>query len=127
ERYLIAAMASGVIAEAVLPLLRDKLGFGRAVARLIDLPRGEVDWLAAAGRRRVHVGPGVRIPLRLMSDVERLSRGETQLVDTTLLPHDEHVEALLASGVPTYMVVPMIVREELIGAVSFGGAPGDFS
>src|SRR5207249_9514250 len=37
------------------------------------------------------------------------------------------VEALLASGVHVYMVVPMIAVGELIGGVSFGGAPGQFS
>ena len=127
DRALIAAEAPVEIAEAVLPRLRDMLGVARVVVNLFDLPGGEVEWLAAAGRRRVHVRPGVRFPLRFMGDVERLRRGESQLVDTTLLPHDQHVEALLASGVHTYMVVPMIVGGELIGAVSFGGAPGDFS
>jgi light-regulated signal transduction histidine kinase (bacteriophytochrome) len=33
---------------------------------------------------------------------------------------------LLASGVHVYMVVPMIAAGELIGALSFGGAPGPF-
>ena len=127
DRALIAAKAPEEIAEAVLPRLRDMLGVARVVVNLFDLPGGEVEWLAAAGRRRVHVGPGVRFPLRFMGDVERLRRGESQLVDTRALPRDQHVEALVASGVHTYMVVPMIVGEELIGAVSFGGVPGDFS
>ena len=127
DRALIAATAPVEIAEAVLPKLRDLLGVPRAIVNLFDLAAGEVEWLAAAGRRRLHVGPGVRFPLALMGDVEALRRGELQVIDTGLLPHDAHTEALLASGVRTYMVVPMIAGGELIGAVSFGGAPSEFS
>src|SRR2546423_679374 len=42
-------------------------------------------------------------------------------------PRHWHTESLLASGVRTYMVVPMSVGSELIGAVSFGGASSAFS
>ena len=127
DRSLIAAKAPVEIAEAVLPRLRDLLGVPRAIVNLFDLAAGEVEWLAAAGRRRLHVGPGVRFPLRLMGDVEALRRGEVQVVDTAALPRDAHAEALLSSGVHTYMVVPMLAGGELIGAISFGGAPSDFS
>jgi len=127
DRALIAAKAPAEIAEAVLPRLRDLLGVPRAIVNLFDLAAGEVEWLAAVGRRQLHVGPGVRFPLRLMGDLEGLRRGELQVIDTASLPRDSHAEALLASGVHTYMVVPMIVGSELIGAVSFGGAPSAFS
>jgi signal transduction histidine kinase/CheY-like chemotaxis protein len=127
DRALIAAKAPTEIAEAVLPRLRDLLGVPRAIVSLFDLAAGEVEWLAAAGRRKLHVGPGVRFPMRLMGDLKGLQRGELQVVDTAALPRDSHAEALLASGVHTYMVVPMIVGSELIGAVSFGGAPSEFS
>src|SRR6267378_778132 len=127
DRSLIAAKTPVEIAEAILPRLRDLLGVPRVIVNLFDLRAGEVEWLAAVGRRRLHVGPGVRFPLRLMGDLEGLRRGELQVVDTASLPRDSHTEALLASGVHTYMVVPMIVGSELIGAVSFGGAPSAFS
>jgi signal transduction histidine kinase/ActR/RegA family two-component response regulator len=127
DRALIAAKAPAEIAEAVLPRLRDMLGVPRVIVNLFDLAAGEVEWLAAVGRRQLHVGPGVRFPLRLMGDLEGLRRGELQVIDTASLPRDSHAEALLASGVHTYMVVPMIVGSELIGAVSFGGAPSAFS
>src|SRR3989454_927656 len=127
DRALIATKAPAEIAEAVLPRLRDLLGVPRAIVNLFDLAAGEVEWLAAVGRRQLHVGPGVRFPMRLMGDVEALRRGELQVVDTASLPRDAHTEALLSSGVHTYIVVPMIAGGELIGAVSFGGAPSDFS
>jgi light-regulated signal transduction histidine kinase (bacteriophytochrome) len=80
-----------------------------------------VEWLAAAGRHRTHVGPGVRYSIRLMGDVEALKRGEPQVIDTHALPPGPEVDALLASGVHVYMAVPMLAGGELIGAISFGG------
>src|SRR2546425_4006339 len=127
DRALIAAKAPAEIAEAVLPRLRDLLGVPRVIVNLFDLAAGEVEWLAAVGRRRLRVAPGVRFPLRLMGDLEGLRRGELQVIDTASLPRDLNTEALLASGVHTYMVVPMIVGSELIGAVSFGGVSSEFS
>jgi hypothetical protein len=88
---------------------------------LFDLENGEVEWLAAAGRRHVHVGPGVRYSIRLMREGEALRRGELQSIDIHALTPSPEVDALLASGVHTYVVVPMIAGGELIGALSFGG------
>src|SRR6185369_13837212 len=59
-------------------------------------------------------------------DIDALRRGELQVIDTTALPATAAAEALLASGVLVYMVVPMIAGGELIGSVSFGGASGEF-
>ena len=119
-------MAPEAIAEAVLVPLRDLLGVPRAIVNLFDFEAGEVEWMAAVGRRRMHVGPGVRYPMRLAGDVEALRRGEPQVIDVRTLPPSPETEALLASGVRVYMMVPMIVGGELIGAVSFGGDQADF-
>ena len=127
DAAIIASEAPVAIAEAVLRPLRDLLGAPRAIVNLFDLERGEAEWLAAIGRRRLRLGPGVRFPLTLMGDVDALRRGELQVVDARRLPRGPAVDALLASGVELYMVVPMIAGGELIGAVSFGGAPGEFS
>jgi GAF domain-containing protein len=61
-----------------------------------------------------------------MGDVEALRRGEVQVIDVDALPQSPEAEALLASGVHVYMVVPMLARGELIGGLSFGGARGPF-
>ena len=127
DAAIIAAQAPVAVAEAALGPLRDLLGVPRAIVNLFDLDTGEAEWLAAIGRRRLRTGPGVRFPLRMMGDVDALARGELQIIDTTQLPPHPAVDALLASGVRHYMVVPMIAGGELIGAVSFGGAPAEFS
>jgi signal transduction histidine kinase len=126
DRAIIAAVDPESIAEGVLGSLRELLGVPRAIVNLFDLEAGEAEWLAAAGRRRIRHGPGVRFPLTLMGDVEALKRGEMQVIDVDALPSSPEAEALLRSGVHVYMVVPMITAGELIGALSFGGAPGPF-
>jgi signal transduction histidine kinase len=126
DRAMIAAEEPGAIAEAALVGLRDLLGVPRTIVNLFDLAAGEAEWLAAAGRRRIRRGPGVRFSLTLMGDVEALHRGEVQVIDVDALPQSPEAEALLASGVHVYMVVPMLAHGELIGGLSFGGARGPF-
>ena len=126
DRGLLEAEAPAAIAEAALGPLRDLLGVPRAIVNLFDLERGEAEWLAAVGRRRVHLGPGVRFPLALMGDLAGLKRGEPQILDVRTFPEGPETRALLASGVSTYMVVPMIAGGELIGGLSFGGPSSEF-
>jgi signal transduction histidine kinase len=126
DRALIAAKTPVEIAEAVLPRLRDLLGVPRAIVNLFDLATGEVEWLAAVGRRRFYHGAGIRYSLRLAGDVEALRRGEPQVIDVQSLSPSPEADALRASDVRVYMVVPMIIRDELIGSVSFGGPTGQF-
>jgi len=127
DRAIITETAPVAIAEAVLWRLRDLLGVPRAIVNLFDWEAGEVEWLAAVGRHRMHLGPGVRYPLSLAGDVAALRRGEPQIVDVDRLPSTPQAQALLASGVHVYMVVPMIVGHDLIGSFSFGGDQAQFS
>jgi signal transduction histidine kinase len=126
DRAVLAEETPEAVAAAVVQPLRELLGVPRAIVNKFDLAAGEVEWIAAAGRRRVHIGPGVRYSIRLMGDVEALRRGETQLVDVHALPSGSETAALLASGVHVYMVVPMIAGGELLGAISFGGRSRSF-
>jgi GAF domain-containing protein len=106
--------------------VRELLGVARVAVSVFDLDGGEAEWLAAAGRRRTHVGPGVRFPIRLMGDPAALAKGEPQIIRTRELPPGSEVDALLASGVQAYMVMPMIAGGRLIGALSFGGERAHF-
>jgi signal transduction histidine kinase len=126
DRAMLHADAPVAIAQSVLPRLRDLLGVPRAIVNLFDFENGHVEWLAAVGRHRLYEGPPLRYPLGLAGDLVALRRGEPQIIDTRALPPSPHSEALLASGVDIYMVVPMVVGDNLIGSVSFGGAEGTF-
>ncbi|MGQ0546479.1 MAG: GAF domain-containing protein [Betaproteobacteria bacterium] len=123
---IVAQQSPEAIAAAVIGPLRELLGVPRAIVNKFDLDAGEAEWIAAAGRRRMHVGPGVRYSIRLMGDIEALRRGEPQRIDVQALPPGPEREALLASDVRVYMVMPMIAGGELIGALSFGSRAGDF-
>jgi signal transduction histidine kinase/CheY-like chemotaxis protein len=59
--------------------------------------------------------------------VEGLRRGELQRVETARLPPGPEVTGLRRSGVDVYMVVPMLAKGELIGGLSFGRSPGEFT
>ena len=124
---IITETAPVAIAEAVLWRLRDLLGVPRAIVNLFDWTTRQVEWLAAVGRHRMHLGPGVRYSLDLAGDLDALRRGEPQVIDVHALPPSPEAEALLASGVLVYMVVPMIAGGELIGSVSFGGDRAQFA
>jgi signal transduction histidine kinase len=126
ERAVASEQPPEAIAAAVIQPLRELLGVPRAIVNQFHLEAGEVEWIAAAGRRRTHVGPGVRYSIRLMGDVEALRRGEPQRVDVRALPESPEKEALLASDVRVYMVVPMAAGGELFGALSFGAAEDSF-
>jgi signal transduction histidine kinase len=127
DQAVAAEQSPEIIAGSAIQPLREVLGVARAVVNIFDLAAGEAEWLAAAGRRRIHVGSGVRFSMQLLGDVEGLKRGEPQLIDTHALPPSPEVDALLASGVHQYMAMPMIAGGELIGAISYGGEPGSFS
>jgi signal transduction histidine kinase len=126
DRAMAVREAPDTIAGAVIQPLRELLEVPRAIVNIFDLAAGKVEWLAAAGRQRTHVGPGVRYSIGLMGDVEALKKGVPQTIDTHALPPGPEVDALLASGVHVYMVMPMIAGGELIGAISFGGERGEF-
>ncbi len=126
DRAMASEQPPEAIAAAVIRPLRELLGVPRAIVNRFDLARGEVEWMAAAGRKNVHVGPGVRFSIALMGDLEALRRGEPQRIDTRALAPGPDAQALLGSGVHAYMAVPMIAGGELLGAVSFGGENAQF-
>ena len=127
DRAVAAEQAPEAIAAAVIEPLRQLLGVSRAIVNKFDLAAGEAEWVAAAGRRNVRAGPGVRYSIRLMGDIDALRLGEAQRIQVRALPPSAETAALLASGVHAYLVVPMIAGGELIGALSFGGEDDSFS
>ena len=127
DQAVIGAETPEEIAEPAIRRLRELMGVPRAIVNLFDLEHNEAEWLVAVGRQRSHTGPGVRFSMVYMGDVDSLRRGEVQTLETARLPPGPEVEALLGSGVEVYMVIPMIAKGELIGGLSFGGAPGAYS
>ena len=128
DQAMLAEHTPEKIAGAVLESLRDLLGVPRAIVNLFDLAAGQVEWLAAVGRRRIWQGPEIRYSLALAGDLSALRRGEPQVIDVRALPPGPEVDDLMRSGVRTYVVVPMIAAGgELIGSVSLGSDQAAFT
>jgi signal transduction histidine kinase/ActR/RegA family two-component response regulator len=126
DRALIAQQAPVAIAEAVVEPLRELLGVPRVIVNLFDFETNEVEWLAAAGRRRLRLGGGVRYSIRLAGDLTALRRGEPQIMEVPALPPGPDRQALLDAGLKVYAVVPMLMAGELIGSVSVCDETGPF-
>src|SRR2546422_6860999 len=75
DRGMIREESPAAIAEAALRPLRDLLGVPRAIVNLFDLEAGEVEWLAAIGRQRIHAGPGGPYPTAPIGHLEGLRLG----------------------------------------------------
>ena len=60
------------------------------------------------------------------SSLREVKRRTRPLFTQARVALSAEVDALLASGVHLYMVMPMIAGGELIGAISFGGEAGAF-
>jgi PAS domain S-box-containing protein len=127
DKGVIAADTPLAIAEPAIRRLRELLDVPRAIVSLFDLEKNEAEWLVAVGRRRTRTEAGLRFSLVYMGDIEGLRRGEMQRVETARLPPGPEVTALLRSGVDVFMVVPMLAKGELIGGLSFGRPPGEFT
>ena len=126
DRSIIGEQTPDAIAASVIQPLRELLDVPRAIVNRFDWASSQVEWVAAAGRRRTHVGPGVRYSMALMGNDQALRRGEPQVIDVHALPLGMERTALLDSGVRWYMAVPMIAGGELVGALSFGGETAHF-
>jgi signal transduction histidine kinase len=126
DQAVVGGSPTEEIAAAVIQPLRELLDVPRLHVNVIDYESGDAQWLAAAGRRRTHAGPGVRFPLHMLGDLEALKRGEPQAIAAAALPASPQRDALLASGVRHYLVVPMVARGELIGALSIGSERASF-
>ncbi|HVS09269.1 MAG TPA: ATP-binding protein, partial [Planctomycetota bacterium] len=123
DRALMAAEAPAAIAEAALRRLRPLLGAPRAVVTVFDLEAGEGEWLAVDASVPTSIGPGARFPLRMLGDLEALRRGEVQVIeDTAALGDIPQARALLAEGIRSFVVVPLVARGALIGSLNLGGA-----
>ncbi len=127
DKGVVAADTPLAIAEPAIRRLRELLDVPRAIVSLFDLEKNEAEWLVAVGRRRTRTEAGLRFSLVYMGDIEGLRRGELQRVETARLPPGPEVTALLRSGVDVFMVVPMLAKGELIGGLSFGRPPGEFT
>jgi GAF domain-containing protein len=124
---ILAAQSAGEIAAATLPHLRRLVPCARAGVAVYDLDAGEATTLAVDTEAPTPLTVGQRAPLAIFGDVDRLRSGEPHVEpDLAARPELFAVQrALLADGVRSYVVVPLIAHGELIGSLNLGSTgPG---
>ena len=123
DQAILAAHSAQEIAEAALPQLRKLVPCLRSSVTLFDFEANEMSLLAARADGNGGIGAGTRFPMEILGeDIEALCQGDVYWVeDVPSLSHSSPlIQALQASGVRSYINVPLIAHGELIGSLNLG-------
>jgi PAS domain S-box-containing protein len=128
DHSILAAESPQAIAQAALGQLRDLIPCVRASVSVFDWPTGRASSLASEGVTELDLPSGYS--LEVFGDVQQLRQGQVHLVeDIQALPRPltPVVQVLYDFGVRSYMNVPLIAHEELVGSLNLGWAgPGGY-
>ncbi len=120
DRAILAAGSPAEIARAALHHLRHVIPFLRASVMVWDDRAGEGTLYAVDSQREVKLGVGTRLPLEAFGGDE-VRNGKVHIVNDVLSqPESPFVESLKAEGLRSWMNVPLISQERLIGTLNLG-------
>jgi len=117
DQTILAARSPRAIAQAALDRLVHLVPHQRATVALFDLERQQISILAGH-----NVGPIHHFPLKAFRNLDALRQGQTIMVDdlNACSNRSKLEEMLLNEGMCTYVGVPLIAQEELIGTLNLG-------
>ena len=124
DQAILSGGSPAVIGNAALRRLRRLLDVPRVTLALYDRVRGVGEWIAVDTARPTVLPARTTFPLALMGDIERLERGEPNVLERASVHDPSVAQALVEEGIASYIVVPMLVDGELIGSLNFGMPPG---
>jgi PAS domain S-box-containing protein len=129
ERLILQSQSLETIAQSALDeLVKIAPHFGASVVLFnLDRSEGRVLWDYYYGHEDLHLGP--IIPLDIFGDLDDLRRGQMfRLEDLEILTNRGAVlQTLYELGLRSFISVPLITREELVGVLNLGSAsPGGF-
>jgi PAS domain S-box-containing protein len=131
DRAILSAQAPAEIAAAVLQRLRELLDLcSGANLVLFDLENQMGTVLATDAGRQTEFGPGKHLPLELAGDLQDLRQGKVYILDDVqAIPQPSPALPILqASGLRSYMCVPLVVQGELVGSLNLrSDLPGAFT
>jgi PAS domain S-box-containing protein len=131
DRAIVTAQSPREIAGGALQHIRQLLApCDGANLTLFDLETHQGTVLATDPGRPTEFGVGTRMPLELAGDLEDLRQGKVYVVDDvqTVSEPSPMLRALQASGLRSYMCVPLAVRDELLGSINLrSDQPGAFA
>ena len=124
DRAILAAQSPETIAQAALCYIGDLVPCLRASVALFDLEADEAEVFAIQVSDETRLGAGTQVSLEDYGVPEELLQGEVHIVEDILSfseasPVDQ---TLHAEGIRSYINVPLISQEGLIGALNVGAA-----
>ena len=123
DRAILAARSPVEVAQAALTRLRQLVSYQRGGLLVIDARGYEATALMIDSSGELRVDTGFRLPFELFGDMAIVPDAEPEPMIITDPP--PVVQALLANGVRSYMVFPLIAQGTLIGALCLGANQQD--
>ena len=124
DRAILAARPPEEIARAALGAIRRLIPCQWAGALAFDSADNQAIVLAADANGHPALPPGTPLPAEAFGDLEDMRRGEIRLAEDILArPLSTPLSPLLrAAGVRSYLSVPLIAQDELIGCFNVGAS-----
>ena len=130
ERAILSARSPKDIADGALRHIQRLIPANRASVVLFDFEHEMGEILAARTDARTSVGGGRRLSISQFHVSDDLRRGNVYEVPDIQSVEQRHdmLDALEAEGIRSYISVPLIVREDLMGQLNLGSREtGGFS
>lgn len=129
DQAILTAQSSEEIAEAALGYIRRLIPWKQASVLLYDFEANESTLLAIHLEGDTRLTKGQRFVLEPSENITRLRQGQPYSVEdvAALAKPSDTEQQLLAEGIRSYISLPLIFRDELIGSFNLGAAdPGTF-
>jgi PAS domain S-box-containing protein len=122
DHAILTAQSPEAIAQAALSHVRKLVPCVRASVVRFNLEAGEATVLVIDVDGDTRLGPGSRVPLKLFGDIEEFRRDKVNMVEDiqALADKSPTIQALSADGVRSYINVPLVSRDELVGSLNLG-------
>ncbi len=122
ERAILSAHSAAEIVQVALTSIRRLLLCPRACVMQFDMPARELVILAVSHDDATGLTPGKRLPLDDVGGMPDLRRGLVRRLDdlSSCRGLTPVLEVLKSEGVRSWLSVPLIAQEELIGSLNLG-------
>ncbi len=130
DQAILEAQSLEEIALAGLRRIRELVPCLRASVVIFDLEASQGALLAAHVDGETSLGTGSQVPLEVFGSMEEFRRGNVHVVKDiqAIAQSIPAMEALQANGVRSYINVPLVAQDELIGSLNLeSGQPDAFS
>lgn len=124
DQAILLAETPLAIAGAALGQLRELIPCQRASVTIFDFEHDEVEILASHVSGKTQVNRGLKVPVKKYGIDEEILHGKMLLInDLASQPHLSDIrQILLNEGICSVINMPLVVQNELIGALNLGAA-----